>query len=513
MSDEREDPPEGTTLSDEELGRVLAKVAARQAPAPAFRQQLFERIRARGVDSIPRVSAPALRRPRLNRRHGAGALAFAAGVALMLAFAPGRRQPALAPATTTVPADAPVVLRAPAGRTAGVAVASPRRAVLRLELRDGAEVSYWPTHPPRLDLAQGFVRLSAAEPVRVRAAADELLIDTGADVTLELRELQEGGPLMRPLWLIPTSAGSGAALTLAVLVASGHATLHHAGKATAAPPGQVVVVHPEKGGGAASPHRVAELEQKVSALKQENGRLAGKLAQKSGVTVDQVRERILRLSREPLAGMLAPGAMTDVLTDLKGLGPAGVEAMIKLLKSPNSSERFLAAKLLEDLSAPAAIDALKQMALSEKEEMNANMASHAIAFIDDPAAVPALREIADTSKSWGSQVNALWALCKHGDKKAIEEALAWMKDEKRSPQHRAALGANLMLLPDPELFPIVDQTMKDFGSEGQVAMFAVQYYKKVGTPEGRDRLQAMANDAKVPEAARKAAKEALAGTP
>jgi hypothetical protein len=509
MSDEREDQLEG--LSEEELGRVLSKVAARQAPEAAFRQRLVERLRGASVEGPPRLAVPVPPKPRLNRRHGVAAFAFAAGAALVLALVP-RGPAALAPATTTVPPDAPVVLRAPAGRTAGVVVEAPGRTVLRLELRDGAEVTYWPTRPARLDLAQGFARLAAGEPVRVRAAGDELLVESGADVALELRELTQGGPVMRPLWLIPTSAGSGAVLTLAVLVASGRATLHHGETTTAPPAGQVAISHPERGA-AAAPHRVAELEQKVSALKQENGRLAGKLAQKSGVTIEQVRERILGLSRTPLGGLLAPGAMTDVLTDLKGLGPAGVDAMIKLLKSPNSSERFLAAKLLEDLSAPAAIDALKQMALTEKEEMNANMASHALAFIDDPAAVPALREVADNSKSWGSQVNALWALCKHGDKKAIDQALAWMKDEKRPAQTRAALGANLLLLPDPELLPIVDQTVKDFGGAGQVAVFAVQYYKNSGVPEGRERLQAMANDTKLPEAARKAAQEALAGTP
>jgi hypothetical protein len=517
MSDERDDRPLEAGLSDEELGRALPAVAARQAPSASFRQQLEERLGVRGAGGrLPLIVPPRLK-PRLNRRHAvAAALSFAAGMALvLLVTSRHQQQAALAPATTTVPAEAPVVLRAPDGRSAGVAVQSAGRLVLRMELRDGAEVTYWPASPPRLELAQGFVRLVAGQPLRVRAARDELLIETGADVALELRELPlpQGGPAMRPIWLIPTSAGSGAALTLAVLVASGRVDLRHAGATTATvPPGKVLVVHPEAGGTAA-PRRVAELEQKVSALKQENGRLAGKLAQKSGVTVDQVRERILGLSRTPLAGLLAPGAMTDVLTDLKGLGPAGVEAMIKMLKSPKSSERFLAAKLLEDLSAPAAIDALKEMALTEQEEMNANMASHALAFIDDPAAVPALREIADNSKSWGAQVNSLWALCKHGDKKAIDQSLAWVKDQKRSPQARAALGANLMLLPDPELLPIVDQTLKDFGSEQQVALFAAQYYKNSGVPEGRDRLQAMANDPKLSEAARKAARDALAGTP
>jgi hypothetical protein len=485
---------EDQVLSDEALGQALTEVARRQAPSAAFRQRLGERLRDSAAP--PPVPVPRRRRPML------AACAALAGAALALALIP--RAPSLAPVTRTLPADQEVTVRAPAGKRAGVALG----AVARLELRDGAEVRYRPGTPPRLELALGYLRVVAAAPLQVLAAGEALSVEPRTDVALELRDLQKGDRSMRPLWLIPTSAGSGAALTLAVLVASGHVALHRASASTIPPPGEVLVMHPASAPG---PHRLAELEQKVSALKLENGRLAGQLARTKGVTVEQVHERIAGLARTPLGGLLAPGALADLVTDLKGLGPAGVEAMIKLLGSPSSSERFLAAKLLEDLNAPAAIDALKRAALTEKEEMNANMASHALAFTEDPAVVPALREIADQKDgSWGSQVNALWGLCKRGDRKAIDEALAWMKDDKRPPQQRAALGANLMLLPDPELMPIVDRTLQDFGNAPQVATFAATYYQNVGTPEGRERLQSMARDPKLPESARKAAQQVLA---
>ena len=91
------------------------------------------------------------------------------------------------------------------------------------------------------------------------------------------------------------------------------------------------------------------------------------------------------------------------------------------------------------------------------------MAGHALALMDDASTVPALREIADANKSWESRVNALWGLCKHGDQRALAESLAFLKDDKQSDQARAALGANLMLLTDPELMPIIDETMKRYG--------------------------------------------------
>src|SRR5262249_14994649 len=150
----------------------------------------------------------------------------------------------------------------------------------------------------------------------------------------------------------------------------------------------------EAGGGALTAaqaqRRIADLEQKVGALKQENGQLAGRIARSKGVTVDSVRERIATLAQAPMAGMLAPGAVTDLLPAHRGRGAAGVDAMVKLLKSSDPKERLLAAKLLEDLSAPAAIPALREAALTDADPMAAKMASHALALMDDAGTVPAL---------------------------------------------------------------------------------------------------------------------------
>ena len=59
--------------------------------------------------------------------------------------------------------------------------------------------------------------------------------------------------------------------------------------------------------------------------------------------------------------------------------------------------------------------------------------------------------------------------------------------------------------------PIIDQTVKDFGSNAQIVTMAVEYYGRVATAEGRDRLEAMAAIAKLDQSVRKAAREALAG--
>jgi len=516
-------------LHEEDLVASLARVAAAQTPDPAFRDRLRARLladtasAARPSNAVlpPAPSTP--RRPRFNRRQLTGAaLAFAAAAGAVWALVPRPRiLPALPAISATLPGDAPVRLRAPSGSRVGVAIAAPGgdSLVARLELRDGAEVFYRPpvsgTAAPTLQLDSGYVRVAipaaARAPLRVHAADQELRLEAGAEAALELTYVPRGGNNMRAVWLIPTSAASGAALTLAVLVLQGKVALSNtAGPVPPPAEGEVMVLRSD-GPAQASAHRVAELEQKVLALRQENGRLAGNLARTKGVTTASVLERIGTLKRTSLAGMLAPSAIADLVTDLKGLGEEGVQTLIKLLDSTDEKERFLAANLLEQLNAPAATQALRKVALEDKDKLASMMASHALAFMDDASSVPALREIAAADKSWETRVNALWGLCKHGDRKAIADSLAIMRDEKSAPELRGALGGNLMLLHDPELLPIVDETVRQFGKMEQVGMLAVEYYKNVSTPEARSRLEAMARDTKLAEAVRKAAERALQG--
>jgi HEAT repeat protein len=493
MSDERKTDP-----LDENLARLLPPVVERQTADPAFRARLGELLRESAATHFPPV------RPRRVRRWLPSAAAFAAAAAATWLLVP--RRPEL---------PAPVVgeaaeLRAEDGRRGAVTLAAPGApALARLELRDGATATYWPA-PPTLRLHQGFARIATTAPLRVRAGEAELALAAATDVSLELVRFEKGEPSMRRLWIVPTSAIGGAGLTLAVLVATGRVALP-AGLSSRpdVPPGSVAVLHPRESA-PAGPRRADELERKVAALKQENARLAGALAQRKGVTKDNILERIATLKRSPMPGMLNPGALTDLETDLKGLGDEGVKTMIELLKSKDAKERFLAAKILEDLASPAAIPALKDVALNDSDRLASSMASHALALMDDVATVPSLRAIVDANKTWESKVNALWGLCKHGDERAIAEALAIMKNEKEPDQLRASLGGNLMLLSDPALMPIVDETLRQFASVPQFGTLAVNYYKSVGTPEGRARLQAMAADAKLPEALRQAAQKALA---
>lgn len=519
---------------DQAVERLLEPIAARQRPDADFRRRLGETLRAAAGDAAVAPDAAraaaaagaAVGRSRLNRRRQlvAAGMAFAAAAAavwLVLGRGGlGGGLPPLPAASRTLPADTPVRLRAPEGRRVVVALASAAPVAL-IELRDGAEIAFRPADAgtsASLDLARGFARVVAGTPLVVQAGREKLALSAGADVAVELvRSSQERGETMRipNVWVVPASAVAGAAITVGFLVLDGRVAFSKApARGPAVPPaGEVMVLQGDDtgdDGAARSQRRDRELSQKVAALRQENARLATQLARKKGVTVANVLERIATLKGSPMAALLSPGAMGDLLMDLKGLGDEGTRAMIKLLETGDAKERFLAANLLEQLNQPAAIPALRQAALNDTDKLAASMSSHALALMDDASTVPALREIAAANKSWESQVNALWGLCKHGDQKAIAQSLALMKDDKSSPQLRAALGGNLMLLSDPELMPIVDETVRQFGKVEQLSAMAVEYYKNTGTPEGRARLEAMAKDAKLPEEVRKAAQAALA---
>jgi HEAT repeat protein len=255
--------------------------------------------------------------------------------------------------------------------------------------------------------------------------------------------------------------------------------------------------------------RIALLEKKLIAAQDESNRLAAQLVEKKGVTVADIMKRIGELKKGQLAVLAAPGKTADLVVDLKGLGPAGVNAMVELLKSKDPKERFLAAKVLEDLSTPSAIPALREAALRDSDPMAANMASHALALMADPATTDALRDIAKANKSWAQVVNALWGLCKIGDPDGLAQALAYIKDPQIDAQERIALAANLSIIDDESVMPMIDEMVRQFGDKEQLDILAVNYYKELGTPAALHRLSAMADDTRFPQAARDAARAAL----
>jgi hypothetical protein len=472
---------------DRNLSHLLREAPTALEPDPAFRERLRERLlgeadRLRGQTPIGR-----------SRSHlwiaTATALSLAASVVLVLL-----------PRTLRIPTNASFELHEPDGVARRVELGE----LATLEVRGPATLRW---NPPELRLDRGYVNVQAHRPLRV--AADGADFDLSAQTRCELELRGEGESNMKR-WLLPSTATAAAGgLVLAILVHNGTVSLAH----RAIQNGEVVVMHGQPGDDATklaqAERRIALLEKKLVTAQDETNRLATQLVEKKGVTVGDVMKRIAELKKGQLAVLAAPGKTADLVADLKGLGPAGINAMIDLLKSKDPKESFLAAKLLEDLSSPTSISALREAALTHSDAMTANMASHALAMMGDPATTDALRDIVKANKSWMQEVNALWGLCKIGDPDGLAQALAYIKDPQVDAQARIALAANLTIIDDESVMPMIDEMVRQFGDKAQLDILAVNYYKELGTPAAQQRLAAIADDARLPQAARDAARAAM----
>ena len=348
MSDDEppEDPPAalaGDPLRDETLERLLDRVARRQRPDPAFAERLRERLRRAGAAEPP----PGRTRPR-PALPGPSRPGSAGGCCPPRSPSPPA-PPCCSPWLPASPRSrrCPRPVRTLAADAAGPAARARRRPGVAVRLSapssgpsrgwscaTGAEVTYRPATRPELELAPRVrARWSTPPRWRLRAADEELLVQAGSDVAFELVRNIEGGKDMRSLWLIPTSAVSGAALTLADprLPGAGRA---QPGRAAAAPTGEVVVLHPRPQPLSPASGTWRTSRRRSRALQQENGRLAGQLARRKGVTRASVLERIATLKSAPLAGMLSPGRARRARHRPQGPGRGGHQDDDRSPRSP-----------------------------------------------------------------------------------------------------------------------------------------------------------------------------------
>lgn len=494
-------------MSDDQLEKNVARLLEGTVPHDRGPARPDEAFRARLEARLLAETAPARPAPRTAVRGRFRRVASYAGLALASAavIVIGLGQPA----SVRVDASRPQTLTVPAGTRSWIEIGGPGRPpLLRAELRGPAEATWQPT-PPVLRVEHGWIRTEAASPVAVQAAGVEVALQPGAELELEL---SRGGTNMAPKWLLPASTAIASGVLVGLVVHRGSAAVRGADGTKAAPHGQLVVMEGARPDDRLvdSQRHVAMLERKVTGLRQENDRLAAQLADKKGVTVKSVMARIGELKEGgAIAALASPGKLTDVETDLKGLGAAGVQAMVDLLKSKDDKDRFLAARILEDLDSPAAIPALRDVALGDSDALAAKMASHALALMESPGTTDALRDIVKKKPSWEAEVNALWGLCKQGDPDAIAQAMVFLKDkEGRSEDQRAALGINLLLLKGEDLLPLVDEVVSQWKALPQTVAFAAEYYKGLGEA-GRSRLEALANDPALTEDQRGGVKKLL----
>lgn len=410
--------------------------------------------------------------------------------------------------------------------------------IATIDLDAGAALLLSAAPDPRFELASGHVRLTAAVPVGLTAGDATIRAAAGADFDIEL--VSEGGTVMNREWLLPGTVGAlgAAAATAAVflLVNRGDVTVALPGqdRPERAAPGTVQIIErPVETMPAEKVLAMARLEAEVARLRsdleaargaeetagadvrrlsEENRQLRESAAHHETAragTVDRVLKAIDELKDQGLATFVRPGATAQLVADLKALGAEGVKALLPLLKADEDNTRLLAAKLLEDMADPASISALEETALKDDVELVANMSSHALALMDSTDTNPALHRIVAECKHEGAKVNALFGLAKNGDARGLELTAAYLRDQKNSAGMRTALGAGLLMVPNPKLFPIATEFLDGHRDEPRIMGLAVEFYRRLGSPEALGRLRAIAEDSTQSNEVRAAARKAL----
>jgi HEAT repeat protein len=523
---------------DRNVKRLLGVGRASAEPTPHFRERLRLRLQQEAgqmrADAVPDPASPAT----IARRPGWGAAAAAILVLLAGAWgvwrygfgteqSPGLVKPGLDVNPRTprpllaVSADERVVISVRKGAEGSVSLEKKDAEIARLDLRDGASVEVRPAEVPALALGEGLLRVEAHRPLWVHASIVALEVQAGADVEIE-HVKRSGDGEMNKSWLIPGGVVVAVGATVvAILVHKGDVEV----RSQDSRPAPVAIEKPivievpatrpavdEDGARklAQAERKIAELEKKLAAAKKEGDKLAADLVQKKGVTIENITARIADLRKKPNQAIL-PGATTDLIADLKGLGAAGLQAVLDLLKSEDPKDRALAAKLLEDMKDPAAIPALREVALNDTDPTAISRAVHALALIGDGAATETLREVLARKRSDADVINSLWGLVNLADPQGMEQAIAYMNDKSVDENNRAMLAANVAYLMGDraDVMPMVDAMTRDFYMSRQVMGIAVDYYRQLGTPEARSRLQAISTDMRVAEAIRNKAIQAL----
>ena len=250
----------------------------------------------------------------------------------------------------------------------------------------------------------------------------------------------------------------------------------------------------------------------TAAQKEEIEDLQGRLApflEREGISIEAVMALVEELKGQGISAFLQPGKLSKLTSDLRALGKDGVKAVLGMLASEDENERFLAAKLLEDLADPAAAADLARVALEDSSELVAGMASHAVALMGDPGLAGVMRKILDGTERDNVRLNTMFGLVSVGEQKAIDESLAFFRDEKTPIAYKQAVGRGVLLLDKPHVKPIVDLIREQDPQSVALGRMIVDYYKRVGNAACRSALQDIASDAGAPGPLREYALQAL----
>jgi HEAT repeat protein len=248
--------------------------------------------------------------------------------------------------------------------------------------------------------------------------------------------------------------------------------------------------------------RVAELEKEKSAAPTP----VEKKDEKAPASAADLKAEFAKLVEKGLGAFRDP-KFADAVKEVKERGKPAIDFLMNALRTgATATERFLAAALLEgagDASAvPALVDALK-----DKDDLVRRMASHALAVMGSPDAIPSLQAASTGDSDWGVRVNSAYGLAKQKNEDGLRLLREAYESSATPTEYRLAILGGLADVAAPSTAPLFRRILADTKDMSYLLM-SIGALEKMKDAASIPALQVVA-DSTQPEVVKQAAAKAI----
>jgi hypothetical protein len=214
------------------------------------------------------------------------------------------------------------------------------------------------------------------------------------------------------------------------------------------------------------------------------------------------------LSKEGLAAFAKLGE-SGLVEKFRALGPDGVAILAEQLRDSSSTDRFLAAAILEGLKDPKSIPALDG-ATHDPDLLVRRMASHALAVMNSTDAIASLEGAMQGDDDFGVRANSAYGLAKLGQQSGIDALLQLWNSPGLDPGSRVAVLGGIADVGNPAFAPIFRPLIGDKTKEYTYRILGIMGASKAKDQGALPALETVAADASDQDSLREAARKAIA---
>ena len=198
----------------------------------------------------------------------------------------------------------------------------------------------------------------------------------------------------------------------------------------------------------------------------------------------------------------------ETLVAVKSAGKPAIEFLANVLRtSKSSTERFMAAALLEGAGDAAAVESLALVLKGDGDDMVRRMASHALAVLGAPAAEAPLRAATVDDTDWGVRVNSAYGLAKLGKDDGLRMLRESYESKETPSEYRLAILGGLADVAAPSTAPLFRRILADTKDVSYV-LVSIGALEKMKDAESIPALQQIVGSTQ-PEMVKQAAAKAI----